>query len=111
MPSEFRGESLSQRQIQLIQGTASILMEQLSLTREEAISIITESLREELKASNVSFEFLEIGTISYRQAFIRKLVDRVEIKIIINKNLPQQKIKAAINNFIQMLYESWKSQS
>lgn len=76
------GEKLSVRQIQLIQGTVAILIEQLSLSKEEALIVISESLREELKASNVSFEFLEIGSLSYRQTFVRKLVQRVEAKLV-----------------------------
>lgn len=101
------GDKLSPRQIQLIQGAAAILIEQLYLSKEEALSIISESLREELKASNVSFEFLEIGSLSYRQAFVRKLVHRVEIKINTFKNLPPERIKTAIELFVKMLYESW----
>lgn len=101
------GDKLSPRQIQLIQGTAAILMEQLFLSKEEALSIISESLREELKASNVSFEFLEIGSLSYRQSFIRKLVHRVEIKINTIKTLPTEKVKQAIDLFVKMLYQSW----
>ncbi|MBP7284539.1 MAG: hypothetical protein KBA66_23340 [Leptospiraceae bacterium] len=101
------GDKLSPRQIQLIQGAAAILIEQLHLTKEEAFMIISESLKEELKASNVSFEFLEIGSLSYRQAFIRKLVNRVESKINLIKNFPSEKIKLAVEKFVKMIYESW----
>jgi hypothetical protein len=101
------GDKLSPRQIQLIQGAAAILIEQLFLSKEEAIGVISEALKEELKASNVSFEFLEIGSLSYRQSFIRKLVHRVEIKINTFKNLPAERIKTAIDFFVKMLYASW----
>ena len=39
------------------------------------------------------FEFLEIGTLAYRQSFIRNLVNRVEVKLVANKNIPQSRIK------------------
>lgn len=107
----MKGDTVSPRQIQLIQGAAAILIEQLYLSKEEALTIISESLREELKSSNVLFEFLEIGSLSYRQAFIRNLVSRVESKLIITKNLPTSKIKSAIDIFVKMLYASWASQS
>ncbi|MBK8398419.1 MAG: hypothetical protein IPL26_24650 [Leptospiraceae bacterium] len=103
------GEKLSVRQIQLIQGTVAILIEQLSLSKEEALIVISESLREELKASNVSFEFLEIGSLSYRQTFVRKLVQRVEAKISLFNNIPKERIKLAVDLFVKMLYESWAS--
>ena len=101
------GEKLSPRQIQLIQGATKILIEQLLLSKEEALSIISESLKEELRASNVSFEFLEIGSLSYRQAFIRKLVNRVESKVNLFKSLPPERIKIGIDMFVKMLYSSW----
>lgn len=100
-------EKLSPRQIQLIQGATKILIEQLLLSKEEALSIISESLKEELRASNVSFEFLEIGSLSYRQAFIRKLVNRVESKVNLIKSLPPERIKIGIDMFVKMLYSSW----
>jgi hypothetical protein len=103
------GDSVSPRQIQLIQGAAAILVEHLYLTKEEAIVIISESLREELKESKVLFEFLEIGTLTYRQTFIRNLVNRVELKLVANKNIPQYKIKEGIDIFVKMLYASWSN--
>lgn len=101
------GDTVSPRQIQLIQGAAAILVDYLYLSKEEAITIISESLREELKESKVMFEFLEIGTISYRQTFVRNLVHRVEVKIVANKNVPQSRIKEGIDIFVKMLYASW----
>jgi len=101
------GEKLSPRQIQLIQDAAAILIEQLFLSKEEALSVISDSLKEELKTSNVSFEFLEIGSLSYRQAFIRKLVYRVESKVNALKSLPPERIKTAIDMFVKRLYSSW----
>ncbi|HMV44259.1 MAG TPA: hypothetical protein PKD50_17110, partial [Leptospiraceae bacterium] len=84
-------EKLSDRQIALIQGSAFILTEHLNFSKEEAFKIISESLREELEASKVTFEFLEIGTIAYRQDFARKLVRRVERKSYeIRKVSPEQ---------------------
>jgi urease gamma subunit len=103
------GDKVSPRQIQLIQGAAAILVDHLYLSKEEAIEIISDSLREELRESKVLFEFLEIGTISYRQTFIRNLVHRVEVKIIANKNVPQSRIKEGISIFVKMLYASWGS--
>lgn len=103
------GDSVSPRQIQLIQGAASILVEHLYLSKEEAIVLISESLREELKESKVMFEFLEIGTLAYRQSFIRNLVNRVEVKLVANKNIPQSRIKEGIDIFVKMLYASWSN--
>jgi len=103
------GDIVSPRQIQLIQGAAVILVERLYLSKEEAISIISESLREELKESKVLFEFLEIGTLAYRQAFIRNLVHRVELKIVANKSVPHSRIKEGIDAFVKLLYASWAS--
>lgn len=100
-------EKLSERQVALIQGSAFILTEHLNLTKEEAIPIISESLKEELDASKVTFEFLEIGTISYRQDFARKLVRRVEKKILSIRNISPDKMRHAIDLFVKMLYESW----
>ena len=38
------GEKLSPRQIQLIQGAAATLIEQLFLSKEEALNVISDSL-------------------------------------------------------------------
>lgn len=106
----MNSDKVSPRQLQLIQGSASILIEHLSLTKEEAISIISESLKEELKASNVLFEFLEIGSLTYRQSFARNLVYRVEKKVKARRNIPEQRIRNAIDIFVKMLYDSWLEQ-
>ena len=57
-------------------------MEHLYLSKEEAIVLISESLKKELKESKVMFEFLEIGTLAYRQSFYSNLVNRVEVKLV-----------------------------
>lgn len=96
---------ISPRQVQLIQGSATILMEILFLSKEEAIAVISESLKEELKASNVNFEYLELGSLSNRQVFIRNLVYRVEKKLETVARVSKDKIKQAIEKFVKLFYD------
>ncbi len=103
-------DKISPRQVQLIQGSAKILMEMLYLTKEEALFVISESLKEELKSSNQTFEYLEIGSLSNRQIFVRNLVIRVEKKIFAIVKVPREKVSAAIETFIKMFHNSWRSQ-
>ncbi|HMV77683.1 MAG TPA: hypothetical protein PK453_18610 [Leptospiraceae bacterium] len=103
-------DKLSERQVQLIQSAAGILMEHLYMSKEEAVAVIAESLREELKAGGLTFEFLEVNSLSYRQTFIRNLVYRVEKKLENIKTLRKEKIKSAVNIFLQMLHYSWMNE-
>jgi hypothetical protein len=98
---------ISQRQIQIVQSATKILMEVFFISKEEALEIISTSLKEELDKSETTFELLEISSISYRQAFVRKLVHRVETNIRKNKNLRIDRINLAIEKFVQMIHSKW----
>ncbi|MCB1179262.1 MAG: hypothetical protein KDK36_16900 [Leptospiraceae bacterium] len=102
-------DRISARQIQLIQGAAKLLIDTLYLSKEDALGIITHSLKEELKASGVTFEYLELGSISNRQAFVRKLVYRVQKKLEEVGNISRDKINLAIEAFVKMFHESWRN--
>jgi hypothetical protein len=104
------GTHLSQRQIQLVQSTAAILMEKLLLSKEESISLISESLKEELSSSNITFEYLETNSKSYRISFIRNLVYRVEKKLENHRYLHPEEKRIAINSFVQLLHSSWDNE-
>lgn len=80
------------------------------MSKEEAVAVIAESLREELKTGGMTFEFLEVNSLSYRQTFIRNLVYRVEKKLENIKTLRKEKIKSAVNIFLQMLHYSWMNE-
>jgi hypothetical protein len=101
---------LSERQLQLIQGAASILIDGLYLSRQEAMTIIAESLKEELNSSGTTFEHLEINTKTFRIPFIRNLVYRVQKKLDANRSLHKEKVRTAINAFVQLLHESWEKE-
>ncbi|MEM7183034.1 MAG: hypothetical protein AAF518_19140 [Spirochaetota bacterium] len=100
------GDKISDRQIELIQGSANILMEELYLSKEEALQLISDSLKQQLQESNVTFAFLELSGIPARQAFVRNLVYRVETKINASFNLPKEKIKKAIDRFVKLFRDS-----
>lgn len=97
---------ISPRQMYLIEGSTKILMDTLFFSKEESLQIISMSLKEELQASNVTFEYLELGSLSARQVFYRNLLYRVEKKIAKQTNLPGDRIKNAIDQFMQMFYNS-----
>lgn len=98
---------ISERQFDLIQEAAKLLMEDVRLTLEEAINLITTCIKIELVKRNVTMETLNASSLSDRTAFTRAIVHNVQQKIIENPNWRAKNLAASIEKFYKVLHKSW----
>ncbi len=102
--------SLSERQLQLIQGGVESLMHALTLTREEAVTLVVKGIRSESAARAITLEALEIRPRAERAAFIRGVVHHVQQELESMKTWPSNRIERAVREFIAILHESWMAE-
>ncbi|MEM7184650.1 MAG: hypothetical protein AAF518_27390 [Spirochaetota bacterium] len=95
---------------ELVQNATQILIEELTLTKEEALNILYESAAEELKERGITYDQIEQGSAPVRQAFVRKIIYRVEKKVRAIITVPKRKVEAAIERFFKY-FQEWNQES
>ncbi len=99
--------SISDRQMELIQESAKLLMKDILLTQEEAMQIVITSLKKQLASKNLTMEAINARSRSDRTAFIRSVVYDVQITIEKNKDLRPKNLGKTIEDFYKILHYSW----
>ncbi|GBF49925.1 hypothetical protein LPTSP4_14450 [Leptospira ryugenii] len=101
----------SERQLELIIDAAEILIAETRLTKEEAIQIISSSIKKELVKRNTSLEILNISPKPERTSFIRSVVKSVHESIQANPYWKMKNIEKVIESFYKVLHESWQKEN
>ncbi|TGL50267.1 hypothetical protein EHQ59_12800 [Leptospira kemamanensis] len=97
--------SLSEMQIKLIQASKSILVQNLHLTNEDAISVISIAIKSELHTRKTTLELLDISSLSERTSFVRAVVKNVQDQIMKNPEWRSNQVDRSIEKFYQTLHE------
>jgi|JI9StandDraft_2_1071091.scaffolds.fasta_scaffold916174_1 hypothetical protein len=98
---------ISSRQLGLIQESAKLLMEDIRLTQEEAILLISNCLKKELQRRGITMETLELSAKSDRTSFIRAVVHHVQQKIEETPGWRSKNLPITIEKFYRALHKSW----
>lgn len=96
---------LSDMQIKLIQASKNILVRNLHLTNEDAISVISKAIKSELHIRKTILELLEISALSERTSFVRAVVKNVQDQIMKNPEWRSNIVDRYIEKFYQTLHE------
>ncbi|WCL50459.1 hypothetical protein [Leptospira sp. GIMC2001] len=102
---------ISERQLGLIQESAKLLIQDLRLTQEEAVMLISASLKKELVRRGVTMEALNMSAKSDRTSFIRSVVHHVQEKIEETPHWKSKNLTITIEKFYKILHSSWMSDS
>ncbi len=100
--------SVSDRQLELIKEAAEILIMESRLDKEEAILLISSSIRKELGHRGITLEALNLSTKSERTSFIRAVVSIVKDGIQSNPYWRSKQIDQMIEKFYKVLHDSWQ---
>lgn len=103
--------SISERQLELIQDGAKLLMKDLLLTYEETIGIIIPCVKKQLVAKNLTLDALNLRSRSDRTTFIRSVVHEVQKTIENNPELRPKNLSLTIENFYKILHHSWMKEN
>jgi len=98
---------LSERQFELVNAGATVLLEHMQLTRDETTTIILTSLKRELDKRHTNLETLEFRPRSERTSFIRSVVHDVQVQIEAKGYWPKPLVQKAIAEFMTALHASW----
>ncbi|MBE7411034.1 MAG: hypothetical protein L6Q54_11095 [Leptospiraceae bacterium] len=99
--------SISERQMELIQESAKLLMKDLLISHEESIQIVVAALKKQLAAKNLTMEAINSRSRSDRTSFIRSVVYEVQQTIENNKNYYPKNLTKTIEDFYKILHHSW----
>lgn len=98
---------ISDRQLELLQGAAAVLVGSFQFTKEEAIGVIIAALKRECGEKQITLEALDIRPRAERASFVRGVVKHVQADLTLRKTWPKEHIAGAIANFMQVLHDSW----
>ncbi|TGL57883.1 hypothetical protein EHQ58_10775 [Leptospira ognonensis] len=101
---------VSERQLELIKEAAEILIGESRLTKEEAIQLISASIKKELGKRATTLEALNGSPKSDRTSFIRAVVLHVEEGIQSNPEWRTRHIDKFIESFYKVLHDSWQKE-
>ncbi|MCW7469255.1 hypothetical protein [Leptospira kanakyensis] len=96
---------LSDMQMKLIQESRVILVQNLHLTNEDAIAVISKAIKKELTIRKTTLELLEISTLSERTSFVRAVVKHVQDQIMENPEWRSNQVERYIEKFYQTLHK------
>jgi polyribonucleotide nucleotidyltransferase len=100
--------SVSERQLELIKEAAEILISESRLTKEEAIQLISGSIKKELVKRGTTMEALNISPKPDRTSYIRAVVQHVQEGIQANPYWRTRNIDKLIETFYKALHDSWQ---
>jgi len=99
---------VSERQLELIKEAAEILIGDSRLTSEEAIQLISSSIKKELVRRGTTLESLNTSPKPDRTSFIRAVVQHVQEGIQANPYWRTRHIDKLIESFYKVLHDSWQ---
>lgn len=102
--------NLSERQLNLIQAAAEILITELKLTHVEVLEIISTSIKKELKRQNITMGVLNYRERSERAKFIRHVVHDVHFQLSGKKVWTELQLEGTIKKFMEALHNSWETE-
>lgn len=102
---------LSERQLELIQGAAEVLITELQLTHEEVLNLISSEMKKELLRQHTTMEDLNNRERSERTLFIRHLVHGVQQQLTSRETWGKGQIESTIRKFMEILHQSWEKES
>jgi len=103
--------SVSDRQLELIKEAAEILISETRLTKEEAIGLISNSIKKELVRRGTTLEALNISPKPDRTSYIRAVVQHVHEGIQTNPLWRTRHIDKLIERFYKVLHDSWQREN
>ncbi|TGN18054.1 hypothetical protein [Leptospira idonii] len=98
---------ISERQLGLIKESAHLLVNEINMTGEEAVQLISKCINKELNRRNTTMEMLNISSKPERTSFIRAVVQHVGDAIQENPYWRTKHLGKSIENFYKALHDSW----